>query len=86
MHRLIAEKKLWDEGQQSPKLERFGDRAEAGGRHAFMHVPSVAEIEEVLQRVGFRLEVSVMRSELVQEPPEVEVFSDDCRFWVVQKP
>ena len=83
----IAEKKLWDEGQQSPKLERFGDRAEAGvgGMH-FMHVPSVAEIEEVLQRVGFRLEVSVMRSELVQEPPEVEVFSDDCRFWVVQKP
>ena len=57
--------------------------AGVGGMH-FMHVPSVAEIEEVLQRVGFRLEVSVMRSELVQEPLEVEVFSDDCRFWVVQ--
>lgn len=82
----IAEKKRWEEGKQSPELERFGDRAEAGegGMH-FMHVPSVAEVEEVLERVGFRVEASIMRSELVKEPAEVEAFSDDCRFWVVEK-
>ena len=51
-----------------------------------MHVPSVAEMQALLAQVGFRLEVSVMRSELGKESAEVEAFSDDCRFWVVQKP
>lgn len=82
----IAEKRRWELGQQSEELEKFGDRAERGdeGYH-FMHVPTVAEIEEVLQRVGFRIDASIMRSELGQEPAEVTDFSDDCRFWVVQK-
>ena len=51
-----------------------------------MHVPTVAEIESLLEKVGFRLETSVMRSDLCEEPEEVLKFSDDCRFWVVQKP
>ncbi|HKK19258.1 MAG TPA: class I SAM-dependent methyltransferase [Opitutales bacterium] len=82
-----AERKRWDEGKQSPDLETFGDRAEqtGDGLH-FMHVPSVSEMEARLQEAGFRLEVTVMRSELCEEPAEVKAFSDDCRFWVVQKP
>jgi len=82
-----AERERWAEGRQPPELEMFGDRAETtkDGLH-FMHVPTVDEMEACLQEVGFRLEVSVMRSELCEEPPEVKAFSDNCRFWVVQKP
>lgn len=83
----LAERKRWAKGRQSPELERFGDRAEKtdDGLH-FMHVPTVTEVESLLEDAGFRVEASVMRSELGEEPPEVEAFSDDCRFWVVQKP
>jgi ubiquinone/menaquinone biosynthesis C-methylase UbiE len=82
-----AEQIRWAEGQQSPELEIFGDRAEkySDGLH-FMHVPTRVEVEALLKETGFNLEVSVMRSELCDEPPEVQDFSDDCRFWVVRKP
>lgn len=82
-----AERDRWAQGQQDSDYERFGDRAEPaeGGIH-FMHVPSVAEVETLIDGAGFRLEATIMRSELAQEPPEVEAFSDDCRFWVVQRP
>jgi len=81
------ESKRWDEGKQSPELEVFGDRVDLtdDGIH-FMHVPTVDEVEELLKEAAFHLEASVMRSELGDEPAEVMDFSDDCRFWVVQKP
>ncbi len=83
----IREEQRWANAAQKAELDDFGDRSEAThhGAH-FMHVPTVAEMEAVLARVGFRLEVSVMRSELAQESKAVEDFSDDCRFWIVQKP
>ncbi len=82
-----AEQVRWAEGEIAPGLEVFGDRAETtdDGLH-FMHVPSVTEMETLLSATGFRIEASIMRSQLGEEPPEVEAFSDDCRFWVVQKP
>lgn len=81
-----AEEQRWLKGEQSPELEVLGDRFEvmADGSH-YMHVPTVAEMESLLEGTGFRIEASVMRSELGEEPPEVQAFSDDCRFWVVQK-
>lgn len=81
-----AERQRWAEGRQSPELEIFGDRAEITqeGLH-FMHVPTVVEVEALLAETGFRLEATVMRSEIGEEPPEVQSFSDDCRFWVVQR-
>ena len=82
-----AEAQRWRDGRQSPDLEKFGDRAEpaAEGCH-FMHVPTVDEMEALLRRIGFRIEVHAMRSDLANEPTAVREFSDDCRFWVVQKP
>lgn len=82
-----AEQQRWAAGKQSPELEILGDRAEttADGLH-FMHVPTVDEMARTLEQAGFRLDASIMRSELCDEPPEVMAFSDDCRFWVVQKP
>lgn len=89
MHREFwqAERARWARGQQAVDLERFGDRLEAaeGGIH-YMHVPTVDEMRTLLEKVGFRIEVSVMRSELGEEDEAVEEFSDDCRFWVVQRP
>jgi ubiquinone/menaquinone biosynthesis C-methylase UbiE len=81
------EKQRWAQSAQQAELDDFGDRSESTphGAH-FMHVPTVAEMEAVLERVGFRLEASVMRSELADESQAVCEFSDDCRFWVVQKP
>ena len=83
----IQEQRRWAEANQSTDLDDFGDRTEAtGDGHHYMHVPSVQEMEAVLARVGFRVEATVMRSQLAHESPAVVAFSDDCRFWAVQKP
>ena len=51
-----------------------------------MHVPTVGEMQLLLTKVGYHVEVSLMRSELSKESAEVEAFSEDCRFWIVKKP
>jgi ubiquinone/menaquinone biosynthesis C-methylase UbiE len=81
------EKARWDQAEQKPELDEFGDRCETteAGAH-FMHVPTIGEVEESLERVGFRLEATALRSEIANESPAVREFSDDCRFWIVQKP
>ncbi len=81
-----AEKLRWEYGTQKPELDDFGDRAEASeeGAH-FMHVPTVDELKAVVEKVGFRLEATAMRSELAIESADVVAFSDECRFWVLQK-
>lgn len=82
-----AERLRWEYGTEKPELDDFGDRTEATDHGAhFMHVPTVSEMQALLAKVGFHVEASVMRSELGQESARVEAFSDDCRFWVVQKP
>ena len=82
-----AETLRWEYGTEKPELEDFGDRTEPTdhGMH-FMHVPTVSQMQLLLNKVGFHIEVSVMRSELCKESAEVEAFSDDCRFWIVKKP
>ena len=76
----------WAREEQNTELDDFGDRTEVTqhGAH-YMHVPSVTEMESLLTEVGFQIKATAMRSELTQEPAEVEKFSDDCRFWVVRK-
>lgn len=83
----MQEQQRWERSVQKAELDDFGDRTEAThhGAH-FMHVPTMAEMERVLERVGFLLEATVMRSEIAHESKAVDDFSDDCRFWVVQKP
>ncbi len=86
-HFWQQEERRWQTGQQSGALNDFGDRYEPTeeGAH-FMHVPTVSEMKAVLNRVGFRIEATVMRSEIATEPEDVNEFSDECRFWVTQKP
>jgi ubiquinone/menaquinone biosynthesis C-methylase UbiE len=83
----IQEERRWQQAEQAAELDDFGDRTEItkDGAH-YMHVPSVQEMQAVLERVGFRIEATVMRSQLAHESAQVDAFSDDCRFWAVQKP
>ena len=83
----LEEEQRWKTGQQAKELDDFGDRFQdtAFGIY-YIHVPTVPEVETVLKRVGFRIEATVMRSEIATEPQEVTDFSDECRFWIVQKP
>ena len=83
----IEEERRWQQAEQQDALDDFGDRAEATSHGAhFMHVPAVGELEACFLRVGFHIEATVMRSEIAHESQAVDDFSDDCRFWIVQKP
>ena len=82
-----GEAQRWAAGAQNADLLAFGDRLEpqSSGVH-FMHVPTYQSVALALQEAGFELEASIMRSEIGQESTGVEAYSDDCRFWLAQKP
>jgi SAM-dependent methyltransferase len=81
------EKLLWRRSRQKPELDDFGDRFEPDGMgELYIHVPTIREMEGELKAAGFRIEANAPRSSLANEPPEVRAFSDECRFWVVQRP
>ncbi|MBC2604396.1 class I SAM-dependent methyltransferase [Puniceicoccus vermicola] len=82
-----AETKRWRAGTQDPDLIDFGDRIGATPwGDLYIHVPEANMIRADLKEVGFRIEIDVLRSKLADEPPGVKEFSDECRFWVAQKP
>ncbi|MEM0965127.1 MAG: class I SAM-dependent methyltransferase [Verrucomicrobiota bacterium] len=82
-----AETRRWREGKQDPDLIDFGDRIGATPwGDLYIHVPEPNLIRADLKEAGFRIEVDVLRSQIADEPPGVKEFSDECRFWVVQRP
>lgn len=86
-HFWKAETKRWREGKQDPDLAEFGDRI--GGTpwgDLYIHVPEANALRADLKEAGFRIEADTLRSTLAEEPPAVKDFSDECRFWVAQKP
>ncbi len=81
------EKFLWRSGKQKPELDDFGDRYESTPvGNLFIHVPTTQEIRAALKLAGFKVEADETRSSLANEPFPVRGFSDECRFWVAQKP
>ncbi len=81
------EKLLWRRDKQNPDLDDYGDRFEATPLgDLFIHVPTTREMRDMLKQAGFRIEADVLRSQVANESPRVREFSDECRFWVVQKP
>ncbi len=81
------EKALWRDDYQKEQLDEFGDRFEntpLGG--LFIHVPIIEEMRAALKLSGFRIEADMTRSSLAIEPFQVRGFSDECRFWIAQKP
>ena len=82
----IRERKLWNKGEQNPMLLDFGDRYEKTSLgELFIHIPTCNEMRTLFKEAGFRIEADVLRSQLANESQEVREFSDECRFWVVQK-
>lgn len=82
-----AEKARWERGEQKPELIDFGDRYEATDwGYSFMHVPTRTETLKLLQETGWAYLQDGMRSTLAQESDETRRFSDECRFWIVQRP
>lgn len=82
------EAQAWQEGRQMELLDEFGDICwdTPEGGLMYIHSPLKSDIIADLESVGFRLERNVLRSSLGPEPEHVRAFSDDCRFWVAQKP
>ncbi len=81
------ERQRWRNGKQLSALDDFGDRFESTPLgDLYIHVPTNDAIRQTLKAVGFRIEVDALRSAIANESPDVREFSDDTRFWVVQKP
>ncbi len=81
------EKSLWRTGKQKEELDDFGDRFESTPLgELFIHVPSTEEIRRDLKSTGFKTLSDFRRSQVANESSAVREFSDDCRFWVAQKP
>lgn len=80
-----AEKARWEAGEQDPRLLAYGDRFTTSDHgEIFIHIPSREEVVEDLEATGWRLLEDAMRSEIQSEPEDVEAFSVNCRFWVVE--
>lgn len=70
-----------------PPGGEFGDLLEESDQGmVFIHVPSVAEVEEDLRETGWTDIQSIQRSMIADEPPEVLKSSDECLFWHARKP
>lgn len=81
------EKERWARGEQNPRLLEFGDRYFSDDTgNTFMHLPDRAEVLADLAATGWNHVRDRMRDELASETPKVRNFSDNCRFWVAQKP
>lgn len=72
---------------QNPHLLDYGDRHfNSDHGTTFMHVPDRGEVVEALEKGGFKLLEDRMRSSLSKETAAIRDFSEDCRFWVAQRP
>ncbi|MCH6258927.1 class I SAM-dependent methyltransferase [Puniceicoccaceae bacterium K14] len=72
---------------QNPNLIDYGDRHfQTDHGKTFMHVPNREEVISLLHDAGFSLVEDCMRSSIAKEKAVVQDFSEDCRFWVAQKP
>ena len=81
------ERAQWRRGEQKKELDEFGDRFEPTPfGHLFIHVPSTDEIRRDLKAAGFKVHLDTVRSHIAIEPLPVREFSDECRFWVAQRP
>ncbi len=81
------QEKLWAGGPPSPGLVELGDRwVILPHGNQFIHVPTRDEVREDLAATGWRLEVDADRALLALEDEHVTAFSDECVFWIAQKP
>jgi SAM-dependent methyltransferase len=77
----------WTSGTQDPRLLEYGDRyfEDETGR-TFMHLPDRDEILADLAATGWEHQHDALRREVAAESRAVLDFSDECRFWVANRP
>ena len=79
---------IWCGGKQDERLYEFGDILTSGKtlqEDTYLHIPTQLEVLDMSKEAGFTVIESFYRSELFHENDDVNVFSSDCRFWIVQK-
>ena len=82
------ERRLWQQGRQDREIDEFGDICwdTPEGGPMYIHSPLADEVRRDVKAAGFTIVRDVLRSSLGPERESVREFSDDCRFWVVQRP
>ncbi|TVX75873.1 class I SAM-dependent methyltransferase [Peribacillus simplex] len=78
---------IWCGGKQDERLYEFGDILTSGTfqKDTYLHIPTQLEVLDCLEEAGLTVIESFYRSELFDENEDVNDFSSDCRFWIVQK-
>jgi len=82
------QKRIWNEGQQDPKLYEFGDiitNSKNEERAIYIHIPNKEEIENFLEEGGFDVIETFYRSDKFEESEKVKAKSGECRFWITRK-
>lgn len=78
------EERVWGSEGQDERLVEFGDILTPSDHgDIYIHIPTREEVLEDLCATGWELIEDRMRSEITEEPPDVQKFSSECRFWVV---
>lgn len=80
------ERARWENRSRDAALDEFGDwnHATPAGT-MFIHSADSAEMRALLERIGFSVVFTRLRSEICAEPERVREFSDETRFWVLRK-
>ena len=79
------EEKLWRNGKQNPRLFEFGDILSPLSKGTFIHIPTKIEVVKLIEKLDLKLIEDFYRSDLFNESKEVKKFSNECRFFIVQK-
>ncbi len=83
------EKGKWSRGKQNPRLLEFGDVLAPSScnekREIFVYIPTRDEVIELIEGSGLKLIEDFYRSDLFTEPEIVKRFSNERRFFIVQK-
>lgn len=80
------ERERWRNRSRDPMLDDFGDwNHDTPAGTMFIHSADPDEMRAALEKTGFRVLFSDLRSRICAEPQAVREFSDDTRFWVLRK-
>lgn len=78
------ERRLWQCGNQNPKLEVFGDIISNTSRDSFCHIPSNQEMIETIQSNGFRVIFNEPKSKICK-PKNGDENIEELMFYVCEK-
>lgn len=81
------EARRWAHGVQYKKLDEFGDIVyDSYAGSVYIHSPLMEEVRADISAAGFEISFCRKRSQIAAENDAVLEFSDECVFWVANKP